>query len=133
MIDSMVLTPNMHLMTGAFAVLGSALALIGTGWAAWKQQKFTALAQGSLILFQVALIIQVLVGIKLLDQGLGPLQLFIHYLGGLAPLGLCLVFYWLPITNDVRKSRLAAGIAGLSVVFVLMTFAIGSMYVPGGA
>lgn len=133
MIDSISLTPNVHVMTGALALLGSVLALIGTGWAAWKQRKFTALAQGSLILFQVILIIQVLVGIKLLDQGLGPLQLFIHYLGGLAALGFCLAFYWLPITNDVRKSRLAVGIAGLSVVFVLMTFVIGSMYVPGGA
>ncbi len=132
MIDSIVLSPNLHMMTGALALLGSILALIGTGWAAWKQQKFAARAQASLILFQVTLIIQVLVGIKLLDQGLGPLQVFIHYLGGLAPLGFCLLFYWLPITNDVRKSRAAAAVAGLSVVFVLMTFVIGRMYVAGG-
>lgn len=133
MIDSIILTPNMHMTIGAFVFLASILALVSTGWAAWKPKRFTALAQVSLILFQVTLILQVLVGIKLLDQGLGPLQLFIHYLGGLAPLGFCLFFYWLPITNDVRKSRIAVGTAGLSAVFVMMTFAIGSMYVPGGA
>ncbi len=133
MIDSIVLTPNIHMMMGALVLLGSIVALIGTGWAAWKQQQFTALAQGSLILFQVILIIQVLMGIKLLDQGLGPLQLYIHYLGGLAPLGFCLFFYWLPVTSGVWKSRLAVGAAGLSAVFVLMTFVIGSTYVPGAA
>jgi len=121
------------MMTGALALLGSVLALLGTGWAAWKRQKFTMWAQLSLIFFQVILIIQVLLGVKLLDQGLGPLQLYIHYLGGLAPLGFCLLFYWLPITNDVHKSRAAAGAAALSVVFVLMTFVIGSTFVPGGA
>lgn len=121
------------MVAGALALLGSVLALLGTGWAAWKRQKFTMWAQLSLIFFQVILIIQVLLGVKLLDQGLGPLQLYIHYLGGLASLGFCLLFYWLPITNDVLKSRLAAGVAALSVVFVLMTFVIGSTFVPGGA
>ncbi len=133
MIDAIVLTPNVHMMTGALVLLGSIVALIGTGWAAWKRQQFTALAQASLILFQVTLIIQVLLGIKLLDQGLGPLQLFIHYLGGLASLGFCLLFYWLPIKKDALKSRAAAGVAVLSVVFVVMTFVIGSTYVPGVA
>lgn len=132
MIDSIILTPNTHMMIGTLVLLSSLLALIGTGWAAWKQKRFTALAQASLILFQVILIVQVLVGIKLLDQGFGPLQLFIHYLGGLASLGFCLFFYWLPIRQDIVKSRVAVGVAGLSVVFVMMTFAIGSMYVPGG-
>ena len=78
MIDSIVVPPNVHVIMGAIVLLGSALALIGTGWAAWKSRRFTALAQGSLILFQLLLIVQVLVGIKLLDQGFGPLQLYIH-------------------------------------------------------
>lgn len=133
MIDSIILTPNMHMTTGALVLLGSLIALAGTGWSAWKQKRFTALAQASLIFFQLTLMVQILVGIKLLDQGLGPLQLFIHYLGGVAPLGFCLLFYWLPITKDILRSRVAVGVAGLSMVFAVMTFAIGSMYVPGGA
>lgn len=133
MIDSIILTPNVHVMTGALALFGSILALLGTGWAAWKQKRFTRLAQASLIFLQVSLMVQIVVGIKLLDQGLGPLQLFIHYLGGMAPIGFCLFFYWLPIQNEVHKSRLAASIALLSVLFLFMTFGIGSAYVPGGA
>ena len=133
MIDSIVLTPNIHVMTGTLVLLASVIALIGTGWAAWKKQQFTPQAHASLIFFQVTVMIQALVGIKLLDQGLGALQLFIHYLGGLAPLGFCLFFYWLPVKNDVLRSRLALGVATLSVLFVVMTFTIGSIYVRGGA
>lgn len=132
MIDSIYVAPNVHVIVGAIVLLGSVLALLGTGWAAWKSRRFTTLAQGSLILFQVLLILQVLVGIKLLDQGFGNMQLYIHYLGGLAPLGFCLFLYWLPFKSEARRSWVAFGVAAFSVVFVLMTFAIGSMYVPGG-
>lgn len=132
MIDSIILSPNIHMMTGGLTLLASFLTLVVTSWAAWKKKQFTVLAQASLIFFQLVLMVQVLVGIKLLDQGLGPLQLYIHYLGGLAPIGFCLIFYWLPIKDDVKRSRSAVGVATLSVVFVLMTFVIGSMYVPGG-
>lgn len=133
MIDSITLSPNIHMMTGGLTLLVSFLTLTITSWAAWKKKQFTVLAQASLIFFQLVLIVQVLIGIKLLDQGLGPLQLYIHYLGGLAPIGFCLIFYWLPIKDDAKKSRSAVGVATLSVVFVVMTFTIGSMYVPGGS
>jgi len=132
MIDSIFLSPNVHVMTGGLVLLTSFLALAITSWATWKKKQFTTSAHMSLIVFQLSLMIQILVGIKLLDQGLGPLQLFIHYLGGLAPIGFCLVFYWFPIKDEVKKSRLAVGVATLSFIFVVMTFTIGSMYVPGG-
>lgn len=133
MIDSIFVSPNVHVTIGTFVVLSALLALAVTGVSVWKHKRFTAPAQISLIFFQVVLILQVLVGIKLLDQGLGPLQLFIHYLGGLAPLAFCLIFYWLPIKRDILKIRAALGVMTLSVVFVIMTFAIGSMYIAGGA
>lgn len=133
MIDSIILSPNIHMMTGGLVLFSSILALAITGWTSWKKQEFTTMAHASLIFFQLTLMLQVLVGIKLLDQGLGPLQLFIHYLGGMAPLAFCLIFYWLPTTDDVKKSRFATGVAILSVLFVFMTFTIGSMYVPGVA
>ncbi|MBP8253170.1 MAG: hypothetical protein KAX40_12460, partial [Herpetosiphon sp.] len=69
--------------------------------------------------------------IKLLDQGSGPLQLFIHYLGGLAPLGFCLLLYWLPSTSDRIKVRRALIASIASLIFVVLTFAVGSMYVLG--
>ena len=132
MIDSIFVSPNVHIMTGGLVLLTSFLALAITSWMAWKKKQFTTLAGMSLIVFQLSLMIQILVGIKLLDQGLGPLQLFIHYLGGLAPIGFCLAFYWFPVQDDVKKSRLAVSVSALSLIFVVMTFTIGSMYVPGG-
>lgn len=133
MIDSIILSPNIHMMTGGLVLLSSLLALVIIGWTAWKKQGFTRLAHVSLIFFQLTLMLQILVGIKLLDQGLGPLQLFIHYMGGMAPLAFCLIFYWLPMTDELKRSRVATGVAILSVLFVFMTFTIGSMYTPGVA
>lgn len=133
MIDSTIVPPSVHITVGLLVLITSVLALGVTGWAAWKRQDFSTRSQLSLILFQAALMVQILIGVKLLDQGLGPLQAYIHFLGGMAPIAFCLILYWLPVTNALRKSRIAAGVAALSFVFVLMTFAIGSMYVPGGA
>jgi hypothetical protein len=62
---------------------------------------------------------------------MGPLQLYIHYLGGTAPLGFALLFYWFPGADSVAKSRRAALVTASSFAFVLLTFAVGSMYVPG--
>ena len=65
----------------------------------------------------------------MLDQGLGPLQLFVHYLGGLAPMGFYLLYYWLKPADGVTQGRWSAVVAVASFLFVLMTFTIGSMYV----
>lgn len=75
---------------------------------------------------------QALIGIKLLDQGLGVLQLFIHYLGGLAPLAFIIILSWLPDRGPIIRSRRVAGLAALSALFLVLTFGVGSMYVPGG-
>lgn len=72
--------------------------------------------------------IQALVGIKLLDQGLGPLQLYIHYVGGLAPLMFMLLFYWLPEQQRARR-WLPSTFSSLGFVFALMSFTIGASYV----
>lgn len=82
MIDSIAVSPTVHLMTGTLTLLASILALGMTGWAVWQKRPFTAPIHASFIVFQLALMLQALVGIKLLDQGFGPLQLYIHYVGG---------------------------------------------------
>src|SRR5690606_3168943 len=128
MIDSIIVSPNIHMMIGGIVLLASLLNLTVTSVAVWKEKRVTRLVQASQIVFQLSLMVQILIGIKLLDQGLGPLQLFIHYLGGLAPLGFYLIYYWFPVADELKKSRVALGVTLLSVIFVIMTFTIGSMY-----
>ena len=53
------------------------------------------MAVGLVIATEVALVIQALLGIKLLDQGSGFGQLYIHYIGGLLPVGLFIVAGWM--------------------------------------
>lgn len=82
------------------------------------------------IVTQVVVAAQLLIGIKLLDQGLGPLQLYVHYLGGTGVLFFYLLLYWLP--SQTRSSGWAPTVlTGLAFAFALMTFTIGEMYVPG--
>ena len=131
MIDSIAVAPNVHMMTGSLVLVMAVAFLAMTGWAWWKKLAWHRGLSIVLIGFQLSVMLQVLVGIKLLDQGSGPLQLFIHYLGGLAPLGFCLLLYWLPSTSDSKKVRRALIASIASLIFVVLTFAVGSMYVPG--
>ena len=132
MIDAIFVSPMVHVTVGTLVLITCALALFATLRAAWSKRPFSTATHGLFILFQVTLMTQVLIGIKLLDLGLGPMQLYIHYLGGAAPLGFALLFYWLPGVDSVAKSRRAAIATASSFVFVLLTFAVGSMYVAGG-
>jgi uncharacterized protein with PQ loop repeat len=131
MIDAIVVPPIVHMVVGTLVLLTSLIATLVAGVAVWKKKPLTRANHIVFILFQLALMVQVLIGIKLLDQGLGQLQLYIHYLGGLAPMGFWLVYYWLPSGSETAHSRRAATVSLLSFVFVFMTFAIGSAYVPG--
>ena len=127
MIDSIIISPAAHMAVGTFVLVSNLLFLIVVGYLIWKKKTFSSLAGITFLLFQVALMLQLLVGIKLLDQGLGFLQLYIHYLGGLAPLAFCLIYYWLPITDGLAKSRRLFVLAVASFFFVFLTFAVGSM------
>lgn len=133
MIDAIFVSPFVHLGMGTLVLVSCLLALFVTVRAAWRKTPFSNRAHVMFILFQVVLMVQILVGIKLLDQGHGPLQLYIHYLGGTAPLAFTLLFYWFPGEDGVVKSRRAALVTALSFIFVLLTFTIGSMYTPGAA
>jgi len=128
MIDQLILPPAVHLAVGTLVLVSNGILLLITGWLAWQKKAFTSAANRVFVLFQLSLMLQALVGIKLLDQGLGILQLYIHYLGGLAPLAFCLIFYWLPTSDAYAKSRRVAILSSLSFFFVLLTFTVGSMY-----
>lgn len=127
--DDLFVSPAVHMMVGAVVLLTGLAAMVVAVRAAMKRQPAGRNGNLLFILFQLALMVQVLIGIKLLDQGLGPLQLFVHYLGGLAPMGFVLLYYWLRPAGGVGQGRRAAVVTVASFVFVLMTFTIGSMYV----
>lgn len=127
--DDLFVSPAVHMMVGAAVLLTGLAAMVVAVRATMKRQPAGRNGNLLFILFQLALMVQVLIGIKLLDQGLGPLQLFVHYLGGLAPMGFVLLYYWLRPADGVGQGRRAAVVTVASFVFVLMTFTIGSMYV----
>ncbi len=132
MIDRILVPSSVHVTIG-MAVLLVTLCCAGlTSWLAWRKQSLTKSAHALLILSQIVLMVQVLIGIKLLDQGQGVSQLYIHYVGGLSPLLFFILLYWLPIAKPLTKTRLAAGLSIAAWVFALMAFGIGQMYVRRG-
>jgi multisubunit Na+/H+ antiporter MnhB subunit len=72
--------------------------------------------------------VQALIGIKLLDQGSGFMQLYIHYVGGLGPLLFYMLMYWFPARDDLRKTRVAALVTGSAFLFAVMAYTIGGAY-----
>ena len=132
MLDQIWVPPSVHLVSGTFVLLATLAALVISAVFAWRNRPFNAGASAMLIVAQLALMVQAVIGIKLLDQGLGPLQLFIHYLGGLGPLLFFFVYYWLP--RSVRARRWTAVLVTSSAfLFAVMAFGIGQSYVASAA
>jgi mono/diheme cytochrome c family protein len=130
MIDRIVVPSSVHLTLGVLVMLANGAFLAFSVWEAFKKRGPSPATNIVFIAFQVILMLQALIGIKLLDQGLGVLQLYIHYIGGLGPLLFCLVLYWLPRpASGVVASRRLAVVAALSAFFVLNTFVVGRIYV----
>ncbi|HID52540.1 MAG TPA: hypothetical protein EYP41_10950 [Anaerolineae bacterium] len=131
MIDSIIVSPIVHMITGSLVLLTSLIAAFLIGRRAWKQQPISKSGRIAFIAAQLALILQLLVGVKLLDQGFGNFQLYIHYIGGMAPLAFFLLYYWKPLQDQLKQTWAATAVTTLAFVFAFMTFVIGSMYVPG--
>ena len=132
MIDSIWVPSSVHVVSGMVVLLATLAGLIVSAYLAWRNRSLGVGASAVLIFAQLALMVQAVIGIKLLDQGLGPLQLFIHYLGGLGPLLFFFVYYWLP--REVRLKRWTAVIVTSSAfLFAVMAFGIGQSYVANGA
>ena len=103
MIDSIWVSPSVHVWSGIVVLLATFAAMVLASVHGIRNRRPGATSHAVFIIAQVSLIIQAVIGIKLLDQGLGPLQLFIHYLGGLGPLLFFLVYYWLPEARRTRR------------------------------
>lgn len=129
MIDQILVSPELHMGIGILVLLSIVLALSVCTWQAWRRQALSRLGHGALIIVQVVLMVQALVGIKLLDQGLGVVQLYIHYLGGLAPLLFLVVLYWFPWRSDRWRAWTTVGALVAGLAFALLTFGVGQYYV----
>lgn len=144
--DEIIIQPALHNAVGGIVVL-AAIATVILNWRGLLKLKAVG-ADGApssasapllggwqnvaLIALQIALMVQALIGIKLLDQGLGTVQKYVHYLGGLGALGLLMLYYWLP-KRGARDSRVKAlGLTVASLAFVLLTFIVGGLYARGG-
>ena len=132
MIDSIIVPSWVHASVGGLVLIATFVAFIWSGWRAIAGKPLGWFGQAVFILSQAVLMIQALIGIKLLDQGMGVLQLYIHYVGGLAPLAFFLVWYWLP--ERQRMARWTATlVTGAAFMFAVMAFFIGQSYVASGS
>jgi heme A synthase len=129
MIDNIIIAPSVHIAVGILVMVSTLVATIVTGLLAWRRRGVTPLAHWIMILAQVALIVQTLIGVKLLDQGLGVLQLYIHYVGGLGALFFFLLYYWFQPKTPKRQGWLAFAMSTLAFLFAIQSYFIGQAYV----
>lgn len=130
-IDNFIVQPVVHQINGVLVVVSLLGAGLWLSWLAAKHRPFDRSAQILVVVSQVFLAIQALLGIKLLDQGMGVVQLYIHYVGGLLPLGLFLVAGSLRFDDPRRRARVLALLVDVGLVSAVMAYLIGQAYVNG--
>lgn len=127
-IDNVVIDSSVHVAMGVVVLV----AMVGAaGWLirlAVAGREIDALGRVLVVAAQVSLAGQALLGIKLLDQGQGIVQLYIHYLGGLLPLGLFLAAGWFSFRDPATRTRLLAALTTVGLVSATMAFFIGQAY-----
>ena len=131
-LDNIIIDRSAHLVSGAVVLITMTIALGLVLRHALRNEAVTRPTQISLAAAQVSLTVQLLLGIKLLDQGQGIVQLYIHYIGGLIPLGALLVGGWVARGDSGRSARILAGLLAVGYVSAFMAFVIGRAYVNRG-
>lgn len=128
-IDNFIIQPSVHRLNGALVVITLLATAMWLSRLALRRLSFDRVGRNLIIASQVFLMVQALLGIKLLDQGMGVVQLYIHYIGGLLPLGFFLVLGWIHFEDPVRRARVLAVIVDVSLASAAMAYAIGQAYV----
>ncbi|RJF73062.1 hypothetical protein D3875_17450 [Deinococcus cavernae] len=126
--DEFIIQPALHSAVGGITLLTALVTTVLT-WVAFRKNTMTKTTYAALIALQVVLMLQAAIGIKLLDQGMGVIQKYVHYLGGLGSVGLLMLFFWLPRRSEASQARNAAWLTTASLVFIAMTFFIGQVFV----
>jgi hypothetical protein len=128
-IDNVIVDSAVHVAVGSLVLVTMTIA---AGWLVWLAVTGRVLDRpGRLAIAaaQVVLAVQVLLGIKLLDQGQGIGQLYIHYVGGLIPMGAFLVAGWWIRPDTPGRTRLVAALLAVGWLSAVMAFVIGRQYV----
>ncbi len=131
-IDNLVLQPAVHRTSGAIVVLAMVAATVHLARLALKGRRLDRAGRVLLAVAQLTLMVQALLGIKLLDQNMGSNQLYIHYVGGLMPLGFFLAASWFGRSDSPTRTRWLAVLTGVGMLSAAMAFFIGRAYVNRG-
>ncbi len=127
-IDNYVISSSVHVVVGSLVLITMTAAVGWVGWLAIVGKPIDLVGRVLVSIAQVVLAIQVLIGIKLLDQGQGIVQLYIHYIGGLAPMGAFLVGGWWVRGDTARSNRVLAALIAIGWFSAIMAFTIGRQY-----
>lgn len=131
-IDNILISPALHRWWGAATVAAVLITVVLVTAHVARREAVSTPTRWSFAVAQVLLIVQTLLGIKLLDQGQGIFQLYIHYIGGLIPLGAFLAGGWLARGDTPRSARVLLGLLIVGFASALMAFVIGRAYVTQG-
>ncbi len=128
-IDNWIIDASVHVTVGVLVLVTMTFA---AGWIlrlAIAGALLDRTAGWALAVAQVVLGVQILLGIKLLDQGQGIGQLYIHYVGGLLPMGAFLAGGWFARGQTPRSTRVLAVLVTIGWLSATMAFVIGRAYV----
>ncbi len=127
-IDNTIISSSVHVTNGIVVLVAMTIAFAMVARHAIAGRSVDGQTRLALLVAQVALVVQVLLGIKLLDQGQGIVQLYIHYVGGLTPLGAFLAAGWFARGDTPRSARFLAVLLAVGAVAAFMSFFIGRAY-----
>jgi len=130
-IDNIIISSTVHVATGVVVLVSMAAAAGLVIRHVLRNEAVDQTTRLALLVAQLALVVQVLLGIKLLDQGQGIVQLYIHYVGGLIPLGAFLAAGWFARGDSPKSSRVLAVLLAIGAMSAFMAFFIGRAYANG--
>ncbi len=128
-IDNFIISSAAHRWWGLLTLVVLAVSVALLTLDVRNARSATSATRWSFLAAQVALVGQALLGIKLLDQGQGIVQLYIHYVGGLIPLGAFLAAGWLARGDTPRSARVLLILLAIGLGSGVMAFTIGQAYV----
>lgn len=117
MIDTIVLPQTIHIVLGVLVMVATLAAMTVTGLLAWRRTGMTAMGYWAMMITQMALALQILVGVKLLKNRSGRRATYIHYLGGLGAFFFFLLYYWFRPRAPPRQGWLAFAMSLLAFLF----------------